>query len=283
MANFTLAKKYFIFCEITHQDSSIWSIKLILKCKLKKILYMGFLKNLGSIVGKVAGGTVGGGIEIAGILVDSNFVQEVGQGVYQSTVVSTETLGSLADGAITAVYGIVTEDEKRIKEGFSEAGNAVKTTVNGVGRTIAYTANGVGEVCNGVANNDLKMAGQGVRKVAKIVAISTLAVGITELLDMGDAIIADTEILGESIISDAEIFSDTVIADAEILSDTEILYENASESVADTHYVEPHWVNGYERADGTYVEGYWRDGDGSTSVNLTSEEGGGYLRSNPSA
>ncbi|MGB3756617.1 MAG: hypothetical protein WBA07_09615 [Rivularia sp. (in: cyanobacteria)] len=69
---------------------------------------MGFLKNLGSIVGKVAGGTVGGGIEIAGILVDSNFVQEVGQGVYQSTVVSTETLGSLADGAITAVYGIVT-------------------------------------------------------------------------------------------------------------------------------------------------------------------------------
>ena len=42
---------------------------------------MGFLKNLGSIVGKVAGGTVGGGIEIVGILVDSNFVQEVGQGV----------------------------------------------------------------------------------------------------------------------------------------------------------------------------------------------------------
>jgi len=238
---------------------------------------MGFLKNLGSVVGKVAGGTVGGGIEIVGILVGSDFVQEVGQGVYQSTVMSTETLGSLADGTISAVYGVVTEDEKRIKEGFSEAENAIKTTATGVGRTIAYTANGVGEVYNGLTRNDLEMAGQGVRKVAKVVAISTLAVGITELLDLGDAIIADTEILGESIISDAEIVSDTVIADAEIL------YENASERAVDTHYVEPHYVNEYTRTDGTFVEGYWRDGDGNTSVNLTSEEGGGYLRSNPSA
>lgn len=244
---------------------------------------MGFLKNLGSIFGKVAGGTVGGGVEIVGMLVGSDFVQEVGQGVYKSTVMSTETLGSLADGTITAVYGVITEDEKRIKEGFSEAGNAVKTTATGIGRTIAYTAKGVGEIYNGFANDDLEMAGQGARKVAKIVAISTLAVGITELLDLGEVAVAETEIFGESIVSDAEIFSDTVIADAEILRDTEILYENASESVADTHYVEPHWVNGYERADGTYVEGYYRDGNGSTSVNLTLEEGGGYLRSNPSA
>lgn len=48
-----------------------------------------------------------------------------------------------------------------------------------------------------------------------------------------------------------------------------------------THFVEPHWVESYYRDDGTYVEGYWRDGDGNPSTNLTANQGGGYVRSNP--
>ncbi|MDT8860299.1 hypothetical protein N0O92_08635 [Alkalihalobacillus sp. MEB130] len=35
------------------------------------------------------------------------------------------------------------------------------------------------------------------------------------------------------------------------------------------HHVQPHWVNGYERSDGTMVDGYWRGGED------------GYYRSNP--
>ncbi|WP_313122456.1 hypothetical protein [Exiguobacterium sp.] len=31
------------------------------------------------------------------------------------------------------------------------------------------------------------------------------------------------------------------------------------------HYVKPHWVNGYFTSEGTYVKGYFRDGDGDTS------------------
>lgn len=48
-----------------------------------------------------------------------------------------------------------------------------------------------------------------------------------------------------------------------------------------THFVKPHYVNGYVREDGTVVEAYFRDGDGNTSINRTEEQGGGYLRSNP--
>lgn len=43
-------------------------------------------------------------------------------------------------------------------------------------------------------------------------------------------------------------------------------------------FVNPHWVNGYERKDGTFVNGYWRDGDGNTNINLDKEHGGGYYR-----
>ncbi|MUT64895.1 hypothetical protein [Paenibacillus sp. NEAU-GSW1] len=47
------------------------------------------------------------------------------------------------------------------------------------------------------------------------------------------------------------------------------------------HHVAPHWVDGYVRDDGTFVQGYWRDGDGNSLTSLSEGEGGGYSRSNP--
>jgi hypothetical protein len=48
-----------------------------------------------------------------------------------------------------------------------------------------------------------------------------------------------------------------------------------------THFVNPHHVQDYTRTDGTHIEGYWRDGDGDTHHDLTTNEGGGYSRANP--
>lgn len=56
--------------------------------------------------------------------------------------------------------------------------------------------------------------------------------------------------------------------------------ENQEDS--DMHFVSPHWVNDYTTDDGTYVEGYWRDGDGDTSHDLDIEHGGGYFAHDPS-
>jgi hypothetical protein len=49
----------------------------------------------------------------------------------------------------------------------------------------------------------------------------------------------------------------------------------------DTHFVNPHEVSGYTKQDGTVVDGYYRDGDGDASTQLSKEDGGGYIRSNP--
>lgn len=51
--------------------------------------------------------------------------------------------------------------------------------------------------------------------------------------------------------------------------------------MGNTHFVKPHFVEGYFRQDGTYVEGYYRDGDGNTNINRPLEAGGRYVRSNP--
>ena len=45
------------------------------------------------------------------------------------------------------------------------------------------------------------------------------------------------------------------------------------------HYVHPHWVNSYTRKDGTFVHGFWRDGDGNTGI----DRAFGYFAHNPGA
>ncbi|KAB7665574.1 hypothetical protein F9279_20190 [Bacillus sp. B1-b2] len=52
-------------------------------------------------------------------------------------------------------------------------------------------------------------------------------------------------------------------------------------NIVGTHNVNPHYVQGYTKSDGTQVDGYWRDGDSDTHHDLTASEGGGYERTNP--
>lgn len=49
--------------------------------------------------------------------------------------------------------------------------------------------------------------------------------------------------------------------------------------VTPAHYVSPHNVQPYRRKDGTFVSGFWRDGDGNTDINRST----GYYARNPNA
>ncbi|MFC0475569.1 hypothetical protein ACFFHF_09940 [Robertmurraya beringensis] len=57
--------------------------------------------------------------------------------------------------------------------------------------------------------------------------------------------------------------------------------QNENPISVETHFVSPHYVNSYSKQDGTFVEGYWRDGDGNTDVDLDIQDGGGYIQTNP--
>lgn len=57
----------------------------------------------------------------------------------------------------------------------------------------------------------------------------------------------------------------------------ETSYVGSGSMLKPTHYVNPHWVNSYVKRDGTFVRGFWRDGDGDTSINRTI----GYFAGNP--
>ncbi len=101
---------------------------------------MGFIKELGSFAGKLAGGVVGGAVEFVGEVTNNNFIKEVGQGVYQVSSKSGELLGRLAEGTVNTVEGIISDDDLRSK-GARQFVDAAKETIIGVANGIVTVAN----------------------------------------------------------------------------------------------------------------------------------------------
>ncbi|KAF5072555.1 hypothetical protein DSECCO2_200340 [anaerobic digester metagenome] len=74
---------------------------------------MGVLKNVGRITGMVAGTVIGGPVYIAGKAVDSDLLCGIGEGVYMATEYSGELLGSVTEGVVEKVHGIVKKDNDK--------------------------------------------------------------------------------------------------------------------------------------------------------------------------
>ncbi|MGG3915930.1 hypothetical protein [Rossellomorea vietnamensis] len=236
---------------------------------------MGFLKSLGKGAGELVGGVTGGVIKGVGELTGSDFIKEVGDGVKQSTEFAGKQLGNVAEGIWNVGSGMVSQDDSKMDKGFSDIGNGVSSAAKAVGQGIHTTAKSVGNVAGGIMDGDEDRWKKGLRDVGKTVAVGALGVSILDIADVvdinGNEGGLDNGTTGNMAMEEQSNSSVTASTEGEYITE-----ENPNH-----HGVAPHWVDGYYRADGTYVEGYWRDGDGDTSVDRTIEQGGGYSQSNP--
>lgn len=225
---------------------------------------MGFFKGLGTFIGTVAGEVVGGAVNIVGEVTDSDFIREIGDGVKVASKRAGETLGQAAEGAAGVVEGIVTSDSSKINEGLGNVVDAVGTTAVGIGKGVGNIASNGMNVIEGISEGDYAKVNHGVKNLAKTAAIGALAIGVADMLDIvGD----DSVDVAYAEYGDAEGYVNVTAGETSVAS------------VGEETYVSPHYVQGYERADGTHVDGYWRDGDGNPNTILTRENGGGYTRS----
>ncbi len=256
---------------------------------------MGLFKSLGSLAGTVIGGVVGGTVELVGGFTNIKLLREVGEGVYKSSIKGCEMIGQAVDGSVSIADGIISNNKEKINKGFGEVGDTVFKTVVGIGNGIGSVAKSSIQIVEGISEGDSGKISNGSKNIAKAVAIGALAVGVLDVLDIvgddidtSDVYIDDIDDMGgidtdvddidEIDVTTEDIgYSDVYIDDVDNMDGV----DTDGDGIDDAHYVEPHYVEGYERTDGTSVEGYWRDGDGDTSVNLTEAQGGGYIRSNP--
>jgi hypothetical protein len=242
---------------------------------------MGFLKSLGKGAGELVGGVTGGLIKGVGELTGSDFIKEVGDGVKQSTEFAGKQLGNVAEGAWNVGSGMVSKDDSKIDKGISDIGEGVGSTAKAVGQGISSTVKSVGNVAGGVMDGDEDRWKKGLRDVGKTVAVGALGVSILDIADVVDVNGNEGGIDGGGNDSGTVAIEGQSNAPVSANAEGTIHQDYIVDDNPNHHGVAPHWVDGYYRADGTFVEGYWRDGDGDTSVDRTVEQGGGWSQSNP--
>lgn len=147
---------------------------------------MDFLKGIGKLAGDVTGKVLGGTVRVAGELVNSNYIKEIGNDVERVTAKTGEIAGQAASGVWDVGAGLLTADKRQAKTGIDEFGDAVTTTVKGVGHGIEYVVESGKDMVTGIKENDKVLLKEGAMKLGKAVAITTIGIGLVDLVDGPD-------------------------------------------------------------------------------------------------
>lgn len=210
---------------------------------------MSFLKNLGKGLGEGAGFVLGGSVKAAGNFVNNDFIQEIGESVDGSMRNTGNILGNIADGIAEVGIGALESDTARCDKGFSELGKTTKAVGNQLLVAAGQIVGDTIDTADGLLERDWDKVKTSGRSLAKVVAVSTIAIGIVDAVDGIDT------------------------------SGTESLVAADSSTVADSTQIENynvHDVSPHERVlpSGEVI---WVDGDGDTSVDRDT----GWTQTNP--
>lgn len=95
---------------------------------------MNFLKGAGKLAGDFTGRVLGGTVRVAGELVHSDYIKEIGNDVERVTAKTGELAGQAASGVWDVGAGLITADKRQAKTGFEDLGDAVTTTIRGAAK-----------------------------------------------------------------------------------------------------------------------------------------------------
>ncbi|WP_409340420.1 hypothetical protein [Paenibacillus sp. MBLB4367] len=144
---------------------------------------MDLLKGIGKLAGDVTGRVLGGTVRVAGELVNSNYIKEIGNDVERVTAKTGEIAGQAASGVWDVGAGLLTADKRQTNTGIGELGDV---TVKGIGDGIEYVVESGREMVTGIKENDKELLKEGVKKLGKAAAITTIGIGLVDLVDGPD-------------------------------------------------------------------------------------------------
>jgi hypothetical protein len=223
---------------------------------------------------KVAGDVLGGATGIVGNITGSKLINEAAEDVRRVTAQTGATVGKLGDGTVRLVQGKLEGDEAKAQAGLRDASQTVGQVAVGLGTGLVQLANNAAAVADGLIEGDHDRVKSAGRELIKTGIVASVGIGVLDLVgavELGD-VDADVSDVDADLAADLD---DALEGDVDAASHPDAGH---GAGLGEQQWVDPHFVQGYLRADGTPVEGYWRDGDGDTSTNLNPSQGGGYVR-----
>jgi hypothetical protein len=158
---------------------------------------MGVFRKITRGIGTVGGELIGGSVKLVGKAVSTKWegtgewMEEVGDSVKTASKMALDNAGQFVEGTAKGTYGLVKKDDYYKQQGLEDLKDSTGRTVKGIGSTLKFTAKGIGSAYTGLKNGDREQAIDGLKNVGKVVAVSTLAIGVIDLLDGADIVEAE--------------------------------------------------------------------------------------------
>ena len=148
---------------------------------------MGFLKDLGEVVGTVAALAIATPIEVVGEITDSKFIKEVANGTFHATAHTGKLVGEIAEGTAKCASGIIQQDSKKAGEGLGEVIETSAKTAVGIGMGVAKTIDNGIDTISAIAAGDTDRAINTGKEMLKVAAVGMLAISVCDIIGGIDA------------------------------------------------------------------------------------------------
>lgn len=135
------------------------------------------IKKAGIITGAVIGGAIGGTISLVGKMTNQKFIDELGESVIDSTILTGGIAGDIASGATNVISGKIQKSSRKVEEGKGELKSAGGQVVNNFVDNVHTVVDNSGEIIEGVKEKDRKKIVRGAKTLAKVVAVGAITVG----------------------------------------------------------------------------------------------------------
>lgn len=159
---------------------------------------MDVFRKVGKGIGTVGGGIIGGSVKIAGKAVGTKWkstgewMEEVGDSVQAASKMALNNAGQFLDGTLQGTYGVIKKDDYYKEKGMNNLKDSTTNTVKGIGSAIKYTAKNAGTTVKGFTTGNQQQGIEGLKNLGKVVAVSTLAIGVIDLIDGADVVEAES-------------------------------------------------------------------------------------------
>lgn len=147
---------------------------------------MGKIKKTGVCAGIVVGGLIGGTVSMIGKMADKNIIDQLGENIMDSTILTGEIVGEMASGATHVVAGTVKKEPQKVKKGKKELETAGGLVVENVITNVKNVAEQSGEILEGVKAKDKQRVAKGLRTLVKMAAVGILTVGAIKVDEIAD-------------------------------------------------------------------------------------------------
>ncbi|MDD3168322.1 MAG: hypothetical protein PHC91_02510 [Eubacteriales bacterium] len=138
---------------------------------------MNHIKKAGIITGAVVGGAIGGTISFVGKMTRQKFIDELGESIVDSTILTGGIAGDIASGATNVISGRIQNRSSKVEEGKEELFSAGNQVVQNFVHNVHTVVDNSGEILEGVKEKDRRKVVRGAKTLVKVAAVGVITVG----------------------------------------------------------------------------------------------------------